>query len=182
MEKLFSDSEVMLNVRPDRINNQQKEDLYNKLAKEIILENWSNSPISKIIEDLHNISSSDSGYEIAKKLEGYSSKASYNINTAFIEFLDDFDSSKDDILRENIKDWVKAHNPFPKLKRGQKLIIEIPLFRGQKKGDIIFVTGMNEKEANYYIHENEDNNGGYVIAYERVEANCTKFKENENEN
>ncbi len=179
MEKLFSDSKVMLNIRPTKITKQQEEDYYIGVAEEIISNQWSDSPIEKIIKDLDEISSSDSGYEIAKKLEGYSSKASYSINTAFIEFLDDFDYNKSDILRGNIKDWVKVHNPKPKLKNGQKLIIETPLFRNQKKGDIVYVTGKCDKEANYYIHEDKEHNGGYVIAYERVEANC-KIYDNEN--
>ncbi len=175
MEKLFSDCEVMLNERPTKITEEQEKAYYERLAKEIIDNNWSDSPIERIVQDLGEISWSDSGYEIAKKLEGYTSKASYSIDTPFIEFLDDFDYNKSAILRKNIKDWVKAHNPLPKLKRGQKLIVEIPLFIGQKKGDIIFVTGMDEKEANYYVDENPDRNGGCVITYEKVENNCKIF-------
>jgi len=185
MEKLFSDSEVMLNERLTKITEQQEKEYLEEVAQEIIDNNWSNSPIEKIIKDLSNISwTLNSGYKIAKELEGYSSKARYNIKTDFIEFLDDFNSNKDDIVRENVKDWVQAFNPKPKFKTGQKLIVETPLFRGHnqgKKGDVVYVTGKNEKEANYYIHENKDHNGGYVLAYEKVENNC-KIYNDENEN
>lgn len=172
MEQLFSDSEVFTNVRPTKITKQQEQKYLEEVAEEIIDNNWSKSPIEKIIYDLKNISSSDNGYEIAKKLEEYNSKASYSIDSSFVEFLDDFDYNKRAILRENIKAWVNAHNPQPKFKEGQKITIESPLFRGQNKGDILFITGKNDKEANYYIHEDKDYNGGYVVAYEEVEKKC----------
>lgn len=181
MEKLFSDSEVMLNERPTKITKQQEEEYLEEVAQEIIDNNWSNYPVEKIIQDLGNISwTLRSGYEIAKELEGYNSKASYNIDTSFIEFLDDFHYNKESIVRENIRDWVKAHKPQPKFKTGQKLIIETQLFRGHNQGnegDIVYVTGKDEKEANYYIHENEGHNGGYVLAYEKVENNCKIYND-----
>ena len=152
MEKLFPDSEVMLNERPTRISKEQQENYFKEVAEEIIQNEWSSSSIERIIHDLHQISYSDSGYEIAKKLEGYSSKASYDIDTEFIEFLDDFDSNSNDILRENVKDWVKAFKPQPKFDKGQKLIVEIPLFRSNKKDRIIYVTGFNKGESNYLVH------------------------------
>jgi hypothetical protein len=175
MEKLFPDSEVMLNQRPTQITKEQQENYFKEVAEEIIQNEWSSSSIERIIHDLSEISSSDSGYEIAKKLEGYSSKASYEIDTEFIEFLDDFDSNRDDILRENVKDWVKAFNPKPKFDKGQKLIVKIPLFRSNKKDSIIYVTGFDKGEANYLVHEDKEHGGGYVIAYEKVENNCVNY-------
>ena len=118
----------------------------------------------------------------AENLEKYSSNASYNIDTEFIEFLDDFDSNRNDILRENVKDWVKAFNPQPKFDKGQKLIVKIPIFRDTKKESIIYITGFDEKSANYLIHADEKQDGGFVVAYEKIENNCLKFEENENEN
>lgn len=180
MEKLFSDSELMLNERPTKITEQQEKDYLEEVAEEIINNNWSNSRIEKIIKDLSNISwTLRSGYEIAKELEGYNSKASYNIDTSFIELLDDFHRNKESIVRENIRDWVKAHKPQAKFEVGQELIVETQLFRGfnqGKQGDIVYITGKNEKEANYYVHEDKDYNGGYVLAYEKVENNCKIYK------
>jgi len=128
MEKLFPDSEVMLNQRPTQITKEQQDNYFKEVAEEIIQNEWSSSSIERIIHDLHQISYSDSGYEIAKKLESYPSKASYDIDTEFIEFLDDFDSNSNDILRENVKDWVKAFNPQHKFNKGQKLIVKTPIY------------------------------------------------------
>jgi len=179
MEKLFPNSEVMLNERPTKITEQQEKDYLQEVAEEIIANGWSSDSVEDIMSDFEDIYNEYSGYEIAKKLESYNSSASYKIDTPFIEFLDCFESDKSDILRQNIKDWVKAFNPQPKFEVGQKLIIETQIFRGHnqgKVGSIVYITGKNEKEANYYIHEDKDHNGGYVIPYEKVESNCKIYK------
>lgn len=181
MEKLFSDSEVMLNKRPTEITEQQEKDYLQKVAEEIVANGWSDNDIEDIVYDLQDISNEYSGYEIAKKLEGYRSKSSYKINTEFIEFLDFFETEKDDILKENVKEWVKAFNPKPIFKEGDCIIINNKLNFHLKEGSIMFVTGINEEEANYYIHEEKDRNGGYVLTYEKVESNC-KIYNNENKN
>lgn len=172
MEKLFKDSEVMVNERPTKITEQQEKDYLNEVAEEIISNGWSDSDIEKIVYDLSDICYNDSGYEIAKKLEGYNSKASYKITTPFIEFLDDFENNKSDILRENVKAWVKAFNPKPKFKEGEKLAVDKPLYAHKDIGDVVYVTGINYEEANYYIHSDPKRNGGYVLPFEKVESNC----------
>lgn len=49
--------------------------------------------------------------------------ASYDIDTEFIGFLDDFGYHKSQILQKNVEDWLKAHNPQPKFQKGQKLCL-----------------------------------------------------------
>lgn len=69
--------------------------------------------------DVADIYINDSGYEIAKKLER--GLASYKIDTAFIEYLDQFSYHKGEILRANVEAWVKAHNPQPKFSKKRYL-------------------------------------------------------------
>ena len=175
MEKLFTDAETFTKVRPTKITEQQEQDFYKEMAEEIIKGGWSNDAIEDIMKDMENISVHDSGYEIAKDLEGFSSKASYDIDTEFIGFLDDFGYHKSQILQKNVEDWVKAHNPQPKFQKGQKLIIETTLNHEKKKGAIVYVTGFSEKSACYLIDENENRQGGTVIAYEKVESSCLTY-------
>ena len=58
MEKLFTDAETFTKVRPTKITEQQQQDFYKTIA-----------------EDISRIHPHNSGYEIAKDLEGYGSKA-----------------------------------------------------------------------------------------------------------
>lgn len=125
------------------------------------------------MQDVSEICAHDSGYEIAKDLESSGKKASYDIDTSFIEYLDDFAYHKGKIHTQNIKDWVAAHNPQPKFNKGQKLLVNTFLNNQKRKGAIVYVTGINEKEAYYTIDENPLKNGGTVIDYEKVETNCT---------
>jgi len=178
MEQLFDDSELIQKERPTKITEKQEVDYYKSVAEEILKNSWSNSDIEDIIHDLSEIGYRHSGYEIAKKLEDYRARGSYDIDTQFIEFLDDFFYHKDEILTENVKLWAKAHNPKPKLKKGQELIMEKRLNIGNEKiGQTLYVTGIDPTRACYYVHENKDNNGGYIIAYEKVESSC-KIKSN----
>lgn len=172
MEKLFNDSETFTKERPTKATEQQLRKFYEETAEEIIDNDWSNSDIEDIIIDLSNLDMSDNGYIVAKRLDDYSNKASYNINPCFVDFLDNLSWEKSNLVRQNIKDWVKAHNPKPKLKKGDELIVKTPLFFGNKIDSIIYITGIKEEEACYLMHEDKNNNGGYVISFEKVEENC----------
>lgn len=172
MEKLFTDAETYTMVRPTKITEKQEQDFYKKMAEEIIKGGWSNDGVEDIMKDIAEISVHDSGYEIAKDLEGYNMNASYDIDTEFIGFLDDFGYHKSQVLQKNVEDWVKAHNPQPKFQKGQKLIVEAILNHKKKKGAVVFVTGFSEKSGCYLIDENEERKGGTVIAYEIVENCC----------
>lgn len=172
MQKLFTDAETFQKERPTKITELQKQNFYKEMAEEIIKGGWSNDAAEKIMEDMAEISVHDTGYEIAKELEGFYMKASYNIDTEFIEFLDNFGYNKSQILQKNIQDWVAAHNPQPKLKEGQKLIIESPLNYKMGKGETVYINGFLEKDACYLIDKNPEKKGGTIIAYEKVERCC----------
>ncbi len=158
--------------RPTKITDQQEKEFYKRVAEEIIKNKWSTDDLGLVIEDVSEISENEIGYEIAKDLEKSWKKANYKIDTQFIEFLDDFGYDKADILRENVKAWVAAHNPQPKYSVGQKLLIETTLNYYKKKGLIVYVIGFSLEQACYLIHENMESSRGTVIAYEKVEANC----------
>lgn len=174
MNKLFDDTLYVQKERPVRITNQQKDELYVKLANEVIEGNYSNSYIKVIIDDLRSLNINDSEYEKAKNLENYGT-GSYDISIEFIEWLDCMRFYKDEILRDNIKLWVKANNPQPKFKTGTKLIIENSLNIQKTKGSIVYVTGIRNDEANYLIDSDINRSGGTVIAYEKVESNCKEL-------
>jgi hypothetical protein len=172
MEKLFTDAETFTKVRPTKITEQQAEDFYKTIAEEIIENGWSDSDLEDVISDVKNISTHHSGYKIAKDLEGFGSKASYDIDTPFIEFLDSYGYEKDCVLRKNVEAWVAAHNPQPKFNKGQKLLVAITLNHENKKDAIVYVIGFSEKQACYLIDKNPERQGGTVITYEKVETNC----------
>jgi hypothetical protein len=171
MEKLFDEKEIFIKIRPVKLPDSEKEKFYRKMAKEIIDEGWSSSDIDDIIEDLKDLRMYQTGFEMANNLnEGYHR---YEINSNFIAWLEDFSWEADRALEEIVKQWVKIHNPLPQFKKGDKLIINIDLNSKQKFGDKIYITGIKTETACYYTHENADNNGGYVIPFERVESSCT---------
>jgi len=172
MDKLFSDSETYTKVRPIKITAEQEQQFYKGLAEEIIDNKWSESDVEDIAEDISKLSLHDNGYEIAKSLEGSRNKAYYEIDVEFCEFLDCISWKKGNILENNVKDWVKAHNPQPKFLHRQRLIVEKDLNREKKIGTIVFVTGLAEERACYLIDENPEREGGTIIAYELVESNC----------
>lgn len=173
MEPLFKDSEVYTKVRPTKITEQQKQDFYKKIAEEIIKGGWSTDEPEDIISDVSDISFHDSGYEIAKDLEGYGKKASYDIDTLFIEYLDDLGYDFSKILDKNIEEWVSVHNPKPKYDIGQKLILEKTIYRDMQQGITLYVNGLDTKRACYLIDEDKEKKGGRVIPYEEIETSCT---------
>lgn len=173
MEPLFKDAEVFQLERPTKATPQQLEAYYKQVAEYIIKEGWSDDDFEDVLHDVKRISEHDSGYEIAKELEGFGSKASYDIDTQFIEYLDDFGWRKRDIVEENVKAWVKAHNPKPKYSEGQKLLVQKALCRHTiPAGKILFVNGFDEAQARYVLNAEKDGNGGTLLTYEKVEANC----------
>jgi len=172
---LFKDSEVVTKQRPDKLSENQKAEIYNRLAQEIIDGGWSKHDISDIIEDLKGLSKNDSGYEKAKELEnGFNSKARYGIDTSFIEWLDFFDDEFSDVVRENVKTWVKAHDIKPKFEIGTQLTISryISIAPELKVGNNIYVNNIRESEAQYGVSPEKDSNLNYIINYETIESGC----------
>lgn len=171
MEKLFDDTLFVQKDRPTKITSQQEERLFIDLAKEIIENRYSDSSEETIIEDLKQLCWNDSGFSRAKDLER-SGSGSYEFDGDFIDWLDGMDWKRRDILEENIKLWVKAHNPQPKFVIGDRLNVIEMLNYEKKRGAVVYVTGINYESAYYLIDENPDRKGGTVIIYEVVEERC----------
>ena len=173
MEKLFDDTLFVQKERPTKITEQQEAKMFIDLAKECIQNQYSSDKKETIAEDLRELSSNDSGFEKAKDLED-NGNASYKFEGDFIDWLDGMDYKRTDILRENVKLWVKAHSPQPKLKKGTKLkIIEsLSYSKDLRKDCLVYVTGINMGQAYYTVSDDKEKQGGYVLAFEKVESNC----------
>jgi len=172
---LFPDSETFVKERPTKLTEKQETEIWQKLAKEVIESGWSDDDIDDIIEDLQNLSMSDSGYEKAKDLERFSSKASYDIDTSFVEWLDMLDSDFNDARSENVKLWVIAHDIKPKYEKGTQLIVKEYISRSPElaTGKVLFINGLHENEAQYLVSNYKDSKRNLVIDYERIEQCCS---------
>ena len=178
MEKLFNDSETFQKERPTKITEQQENEVYSKLANEIIDNGWCvDESEEDIIFDLKHLSRYDSGFEMAKMLEGFNMNCNYEINTDFIYWLDDFEYNFKKVLEQNIKDWVNAKNPKPLFEKGQRLIVTEFINYKLKKDIVVYVNGFREETACYLIDPNPDKEGGIVLAYEDIEKKCIIFKD-----
>jgi hypothetical protein len=173
MEKLFDDTLFVQKERPTKITDQQEEKMYLDLAKDCVKQQFSSDDEETIAEDLKELSTNDSGFEKAKDLED-NGNASYKFDGNFIDWLDGIDYKRSDILKENVKLWVKAHNPQPKLEKGTKLkIVEsLSYSKDLRKYCVVYVTGINMEQAYYTISDDKEKQGGYVLAFEKVESNC----------
>lgn len=174
---LFKDSEVFVKERPIKLSEKQEAEIWHKLAKEVIDNGWSDDDIDTIIEDLQSLSMSDSGYEMAKDLEGFRANGSYYIDTSFIEWLDMLDSDFDDARRENVKRWVKAHDIKPKYEKGTQLVVKEHFTRSPELqvGKVIFVNGYYENEAKYCVSNEKDSKRNVLIIYENIERCCNEL-------
>lgn len=171
---LFPDSETFVKERPTKLSEKQETEIWQKLAKEVIDNGWSDDDIDTIIEDLQNLSMSDSGYEMAKDLEGFRANGSYDIDTSFIEWLDMLYSDFSDANRENVKRWVKAHNIKPKYEIGTQLVVKEHFTRSPELqvGKVIYVNGYYENEAKYCVSNEKESRQNVVIIYEDIERCC----------
>jgi hypothetical protein len=175
MEKLFNESEVFVATRPEKATAQQIEKFYLENATEILDNKWATGTLEDVISDLEQLYPfNDSGYEMAKESEGFNMQASYDIETSFIEFLDCLSSDFYELVRNNVKEWVKIHNPKPIFEIGTRLLIEKDLSRNTdlKAGNAYYITGYSEKEAYYTISKNSEQKGGYCFPYEKIEQCC----------
>ena len=173
MEKLFDDTLFVQKERPDKITKQQEEKMFVDLAKECVKNQYSTDDEETIAEDLKELSSNDSGFEKAKYLED-NGNSSYEFDGDFIDWLNGMDYKRSEILTENVKLWVKAHNPQPKLEKGTKLnIVEsLSYSKELRKNCVVYITGINMEQAYYTISGDKKKQGGYVLAFEKVESNC----------
>lgn len=158
-QQLFEDSEMFMKQRPNFVTEQQKEKWYEQNAREIIANGWSHAEIDDIVCDLKGVLLHDSGgYEIAKHLE--CNGCGYEIETEFIEFLDGLGWEFDSLKRQNVVAWVKATNPKPKFKVGDRLIY---------KNKEVLIYGLREETAEYILSDDPKVKGGRLIPYEEVD-------------
>lgn len=170
---LFKDSEGFVKERPMQLSENKNTEIWKKLAKQVISNGWSDDDIDTIIDDLRNLSIYDSGYKMAKDLEGL--RACYDIDTSFIEWLDMLDSYFDEARRENVKRWVKAHGIKPKYEKGTKLVVKehfTTISPFLQIGKVIFINGYFEHEAKYYVSNEKDSKQNVIIVYEEIEQCC----------
>lgn len=171
---LFSDSETFTKERPTKLGETQENEIWQKLAKDVIANGWSDDGIETIIEDLQNLSMLDSGYEMAKDLEGFGSNGNYDIDTSFIEWLDMLYIEFDNAKRENVKRWVKAHSIKPKYEIGTQLVVKEQFSRSPELqvGNVIFVNGIYENEAKYCVSSEKESKRNILIIFENIERCC----------
>lgn len=170
---LFPPTEGVINKRPTEITAQQKQDFYKKVAQEIIKYQYSTDDEESIIEDIEQleIRSWNSGFDLANDLKK-DGTAQYEFSGDFINYLDDLMWEQGEILEENVKLWVLAHNPQPKFTLGQKLTIIKTLNHEKQAGQIVYITGVKTETANYLVDKDAARQGGTVITYEKVEECC----------
>lgn len=172
--QLFNDSEVFTKQRPKKLTEKQENEIWKKLAEEIIDNRWSDDDAEDIIHDLKHLSKHDTGYEMAKDLEGYTAKASYSIDTSFIEWLDCLSHDFDDAKRENVRKWVEAHNIQPKYNVGTVLTVKENFARNPELqvGSTIFINTIYKDEARYGVYHIKGSTRNVVIDYEDIERCC----------
>lgn len=173
MEKLFDDTSFIVNKRPLEITEQQRESMFITLANQVIKYNYSNDDVETIAYDLSQLSKHDDGFERAKDLE-QDGIGDYTFNGDLVNWLDQMDCEERSILTENVKLWVKAHNPLPKFEIGDELIINSRLNSEMPTGLVIYITNFRMEEALYTVSANKEQQGGYLIPFEYVEGKCSK--------
>lgn len=174
MESIFNDLEVFVMSRPNTLSENQKQEIHKRLAQEILDNGWSDSDIDDIISDLSKLSKYDSGYKLAKRLESFHSKADYDIDTEFVEWLDSFCYAFDNAINANVKQWVKAHSIKPNHPKGSKLVV-VKQFSCSPElacGNTIYINGYDESRGKYLVNTIEGSKSNLVVDYELIESNC----------
>lgn len=176
MTQLFTDSELFAKERPDFITDSQKENLINNIVDDIINNGYSDSEKDDIRSDIESIYPfKETGFQLAKSLDSYMANAEYDFTTEFIDFLHYIQFEKERIVKENVKQWVKAHKIKPKFADGCELIVKNDMIGTIfKEGDIVYVNYHYPETATYVIDKDPERKGGTLIPFEKVEINCDK--------
>lgn len=168
--KLIHDTETFQKERPLTITNTQRTEILKNVAKSILEYSLSKDDIEIIIEDLDEVyNSSSTGFEMAKELEDGWASGDYTINSTLIELLESLDHLSLEKQRNNLKDWVKAHDIKPKLKQGQKIKLNQNLAFSFISGDEIYINRIKTDTAHYVVHKDPKYRGGIVVEYEKLE-------------
>lgn len=172
---LFDDKEMFQKERPNKITLRQEEGFFLEKANEIIERGWSeNASQREIANDLKNVEFPLSdGFERAKELD---EKGYYNIDGEFVEWLDMLESGKFEIQKENVKEWVKAHNIKLQHSKGDKFLVKGDNFKKFKKGDVIYIVDLIEETAEYLVRSEDTKKNviGTYVSYEDLEKNSEK--------
>lgn len=167
MDTLFNDSEIFQKERPIALSKEQKRIFLLKQAAEIIINQWSDDNAEDIADDLAMlVPFSGNGFELGKEIEKLN--CYYDVDLSFCEFLENLFHSYQIEIDKNVKDWVKAHSIKPKFEKGQKVILKNKL-AGIPAHTPVYITGLYEDRAIYLISEDKNKNGGYLVAYEKLE-------------
>ena len=163
--------------RPTGLTSEQLDQFYREAAQTFIDEGWvpDDQDINDIIADLKRVCLFDSGYEIAKSLER-SSFVCYEIDSECISYLDYLDCEKDEFKTENIKQWVRDTNPIPMYKVGDCVTVIHAINIELQPSQILWIHSIREDTAEYVVSKEEKSNGGFIITYEKTEANTCLFK------
>jgi hypothetical protein len=172
MKKLFNDDEFFVKERPAKLTKNQEEKIYKEMAQEVIDGGWSRSDIDDVVEDLSELSLSDNGFEMAKDLDD---TGSYNIDTAFCEWLEGIENKIGYLIEKNVKEWVKTRDIKPQFTGRDKLKVLTDFSYKFKTGETIYITNIYADKALYVIHHNQDYQGGTLIPFEEVEKCCAAY-------
>jgi hypothetical protein len=169
--KLMEVPRIYGQERPTELREKESEEIWNRRALEVIENGWSSDSVEEIKEDLKELFMTDNGFEKAKDLESMARLATYNIDTLFIEWLDDLHDPFDDALREHVKGWVIARNIQPKLAVDTKLRLTENLCNyrdNYKKGGTVFIAMIDDETAEYVVGLRAGKKRGVVVPYERL--------------
>lgn len=171
---LFNDSEVFQKERPTKATEKQETEFYLKAAQEIIDGGWCTYDVEDIAKDLKRLNNHyDNGFDLGKKFDdGYNIECSYDVDVAFCEWLDCLYSDYEQLIRDNERTWVKAHDIKPLFEKGAKLNVIKTVCHGITAGMIVYVNGGRMDEGKYWIDIDPNKKGGTVLEYEIVENCC----------
>lgn len=171
-------SEITISKRPTKLTEEQSLPFW-KTQAVLIIKNqyheYTDIEDAECVEDVanelkDNFSYNCDGYEFAKKIQRDS--YGFKIDSELCQYLDFIIMNYASELESKVKDWVTANNITPKFKKGQKIQVTSFINSTLKKEGLFYITGVKEDRGIYYVHENSDNNGGYVLSFERIEEAC----------
>lgn len=175
MNKLFEDTEGMVNIRPKEMSKKQKANLLNEIALEIVKEGYTTDNDSEMVLDiLEELFEDDyrwgeSGFELAKEIENIGSFVDFEFNGDFIDYLDSLEHKRYNVIDNNVRLWIKAFDIKPKYAQGQKMEKGKALSRFRELPKVFYITRIKEENGYYWAHEDKERNGGWNIPFEDLE-------------
>lgn len=178
-QAMFDDSQTFTKKRPGKLTEEQEYDFFYRLAQEVSKNGWSDMEVDDIAKDLQELSTSDSGFEMAKTLDN-TTNCDYDFKGDFIDWLDNIHYRLKKAIEENVKKWVQDNNIKPKWEVRTKLLIKQTLSTNYmlSKNTVIFITSINEELAQYRVDTDfYIINRYYPFDYEIIEENCEVIEE-----